>query len=199
MWQLEGELTARGIQRIAGVDEAGRGPLAGPVVAAAVIVPAGFVFQAKIDDSKKLSPAQREKAFLEIQSSCRHSAATVGEQEIDRENILKATLTAMSRAVAGLNPAPEWVLVDGPHLPALSCPGTAVIDGDAKSISIACASIIAKVVRDRLMIEYDRQYPQYGFARHKGYGTKAHYEALRIHGPCPLHRRSFFLGSALEI
>lgn len=191
MWQIEQELWQRGITRIAGVDEAGRGPWAGPVVAAAVIIPVGLCFTCLINDSKKLSPRQRELACAEIEQTCQSAYAVISHDEIDRINILQASLLAMAQALHRLSPPAEHVLVDGQHIPDIRIPATAIIDGDAKSMSIACASIIAKVMRDRLMVDYDRQFPLYGFARHKGYGTQAHHEALRAHGPCAIHRRSF--------
>jgi len=191
VWQIEQELWQRGITRIAGVDEAGRGPWAGPVVAAAVIIPPGHSFTCTINDSKKLSPRQRELACAEIEQTCQSAYAIISHNEIDRINILQASLMAMAQALDQLSPAAEHVLVDGQHIPHISIPATAIIDGDAKSMSIACASIIAKVMRDRLMVDYDRQFPVYGFARHKGYGTTEHHAALRQHGPCEIHRRSF--------
>ena len=176
---------------IAGVDEAGRGPLAGPVVAAAVILDprrpiAGLV------DSKRLTPLRRERLFDAIRAQalcCSIAHATV--EEIDRLNILQATLLAMQRAVAGLRLAPAKVLVDGNRWPALAVRAEAVIGGDALVPAISAASILAKVQRDRWCAEVDAQWPQYGFAAHKGYGTAAHLAALRAHGACEHHRRSF--------
>ncbi|MFH1459935.1 MAG: ribonuclease HII [Candidatus Omnitrophota bacterium] len=191
MWQLEKDLFARGVKNIAGVDEAGRGPLAGPVVAAAVIVTPNYLFKEKIADSKILTSLQREKAYQEITENSQFAYSIVDEKEIDTLNILQATLKAMQQAVDQLEPKPDWVLIDGPHTPNLNYPCSGIINGDAKSISIACASIIAKVVRDSLMREFDKIYPEYGFAQHKGYGTKAHTQAIFEHGPCPIHRRSF--------
>lgn len=191
MWKFEKELFDKGINIIAGVDEAGRGPLAGPVVAAAVIIPRDYNFKEKIDDSKKLSPILRERAFQEIENTCQFAYSILSEQDIDRDNIFKATLRAMVMSVDKLPVQPEWVLVDGPWPVPSNTPCTPIIDGDAKCISISCASIVAKVTRDRIMMEYDKEYPVYGFAEHKGYGTKAHMEALTRHGPCPIHRRSF--------
>ncbi|MBF0254461.1 MAG: ribonuclease HII [Candidatus Omnitrophica bacterium] len=175
---------------LAGVDEAGRGPLAGPVVAAAVIVK-NPVFSARIDDSKKLSPARREAAFKEILSKCRVASAMVECGRIDEINTYRATLEAMTQAVAGLGEVPALVLADGPMRPDAPCPVRQVIGGDAVSLSIAAASIVAKVLRDRLMVSYHQRYPNYGFDRHKGYGTAAHLAAIRAHGPCEIHRRSF--------
>lgn len=176
---------------VAGVDEAGRGPLAGPVVAAAVILDAHCPV-AGLADSKRLSAAQRERAFEDIQ---RHALsfciAQASVEEIDSLNILQATLLAMTRAVQGLDRRPAGVLVDGNRLPRLPVPARAVVGGDATEPAISAASILAKVHRDRLCEELDRLHPQYGFARHKGYGTAAHMQALARHGACAAHRRSF--------
>lgn len=176
---------------VAGVDEAGRGPLAGPVVAAAVILDAQCPV-AGLADSKRLSAAQRERAFEDIQ---RHALsfciAQASVEEIDSLNILQATLLAMTRAVQGLDRRPAGVLVDGNRLPRLPVPARAVVGGDATEPAISAASILAKVHRDRLCEELDRLHPQYGFARHKGYGTAAHMQALARHGACAAHRRSF--------
>ncbi len=188
---FERHLWAQGVRRVAGVDEAGRGCLAGPVVAAAVILSPDCVI-AKIDDSKKLSRTQREALYEEI--AAKALAVGIGQveaEEIDRLNILQASLKAMRLALENLRAPPARVLIDG-HLPARSpYPEQAIIDGDARSLSIAAASIMAKVHRDRLMCECDIRYPEYGFAAHKGYGSAAHLAALDAHGPCPLHRRSF--------
>lgn len=177
---------------VAGVDEAGRGPLAGPVVAAAVILdpsrrPAG------IADSKKLSAPEREQLDRQIRASALGFAiAEVGPAQIDRDNILQASLAAMREALHLLRPVPEHALIDGNRCPLdLPCSADAVVRGDASEVSIGAASILAKVARDRLMLELDRQYPGYGFARHQGYPTKAHLEALRRLGPCRAHRLSF--------
>lgn len=190
---IERSLWLSGINHIAGIDEAGRGPLAGPVVAAAVIVPQDFRIDG-VDDSKKLSPSKREKLFEMI---CRHAIATstavVPSSIIDEINILRATMRAMTAAVEQLVPAPEFLLVDGPRFSGSAIPHRAVVDGDALCVSIAAASIVAKVTRDRLMIELDHHYPHYGFAKHKGYGTVEHYEAIKRFGPCEIHRRSFRL------
>lgn len=191
MLLLENRLRSRGARHIAGVDEAGRGPLAGPVVAAAVVLPED-VHMPGLNDSKVLSPERREALFATIQETALASA--VGEatvEEIDELNILQATLLAMRRALQGLGLRPDRVLIDGTHLPQGPYPELAVVDGDATSLSIAAASILAKVTRDRQMVEHDRDYPEYGFARHKGYGSADHISALREHGPCPIHRRSF--------
>jgi len=191
VWEFEHALFEKGIKQIAGVDEAGRGPLAGPVVAAAVIIPRGYSFKSKIRDSKKLTALGRDKAFDEITGHCIYAYDVVSESRIDKDNILNASLYAMAQAVKKLNPYPEWVLCDGPYAPDISFTCTPIVDGDAKSISIASASIIAKVIRDRMMLEYDKIYPQYGFAKHKGYGTKMHHEALYEYGPCAIHRKTF--------
>ncbi len=176
---------------VAGVDEAGRGPLAGPVVAAAVILDDCQPI-AGLADSKKLSAARRERLYDEIRAKalcCCIAQASV--EEIDRLNILQATLLAMQRAVAGLRLKPGLVLVDGNRLPLLEMRAEAIVKGDAKVAAISAASILAKVTRDRGLLQLDQQYPQYGFARHKGYGTAEHLQALRVHGPCPEHRSSF--------
>lgn len=176
---------------VAGVDEAGRGPLAGPVVAAAVILDERQPI-AGLADSKKLSAARRDRLYDEIRAKalcCCVAQASV--EEIDRLNILQATLLAMQRAVAGLRLKPGLVLVDGNRLPLLEMRAEAIVKGDAKVAAISAASILAKVTRDRGLELLDQRYPQYGFARHKGYGTAEHLQALRVHGPCPEHRRSF--------
>ena len=176
---------------VAGVDEAGRGPLAGPVVAAAVILDERQPI-AGLADSKKLTAARRDQLYDEIRAKalcCCVAQASV--EEIDRLNILQATLLAMQRAVAGLRLKPGLVLVDGNRLPLLEMRAEAIVKGDAKVAAISAASILAKVTRDRGLELLDQRYPQYGFARHKGYGTAEHLQALRVHGPCPEHRRSF--------
>lgn len=150
-----------------------------------------FSFVSRIDDSKKLSALQRERAFEEINAKCEVAVCVVDHERIDRVNILKATLEAMREAVLKLGTLPACLLVDGPHVPELRCTRFPVIDGDAKSFSIACASIVAKVTRDRLMQDYEKQYPGYGFGKHKGYGTKQHVAAIREKGPCKIHRKSF--------
>ena len=176
---------------ICGVDEAGRGPLAAPVFAAAVVLPLGLEIPG-LNDSKKLSEKKRAQLYDEIRKkaiSCSIAYAT--EQEIDELNILQATFLAMQRAVEGLEAEPDYVLVDGNRMPALPCLAETVVKGDGLSASIAAASILAKVSRDRLMVELDRLYPEYQFAKHKGYGTALHRELLKKYGPCPVHRRSF--------
>ena len=176
---------------VAGVDEAGRGPLAGPVVAAAVILDDLHPI-AGLADSKKLTAARREALFDEIRARALcFSIAEASVEEIDRLNILQATLLAMRRAVLGLRLKPKMVLVDGNRLPTLDIPAEAIVKGDALVPAISAASILAKVMRDRMMRAYAEEYPEYGFDKHKGYGTAAHTEAILRYGPCPLHRRSF--------
>ncbi len=189
---LELALQSRGFSRIAGIDEAGRGPLAGPVAAAAVILPQGFTCPG-LDDSKKISPAKRERLFEVLISdpSITWSVATADREEIDRINILRATHLAMRRAVELLPETPDRCLIDGLPVRDFPYPHDGIVKGDGLSLSIAAASIIAKVTRDRIMGELDREFPEFGFARHQGYGTKRHLEALRTHGPCRHHRRSF--------
>lgn len=188
---IERALHREGYQHIAGVDEAGRGPLAGPVVAAAVILPVDCVVPG-VTDSKQLTPNQRERLFDDIQrASTAVKVSCISNTVIDEVNILQATLLAMQNAVEQLLPPPDYVLVDGTQLPAISTPSQALPKGDSLSQPIAAASIIAKVTRDRMMADFDELYPQYGFRRHKGYGTMQHREAIARHGPCPIHRRSF--------
>ncbi len=192
LWQYEKEAKGKGYGRVAGVDEAGRGPLAGPVVAAAVILPESWSLPG-VDDSKKLSPAKRDELFSRIRESA--SGVGVGQasvQEIDELNIYRAAQLAMERAILALDPPPDYLLTDAMPLPKLSTiPQKPIIHGDALSASIAAASIIAKVTRDRMMEELHRQYPSYGFGSHKGYGTEEHLKALEAHGTCPEHRLSF--------
>lgn len=188
------ERTAReeGFSLVCGVDEAGRGPLAGPVFAAAVILPPDTLIEG-VNDSKKLSEKKRDALFDVIcQKALAYGIAAADEAEIDEVNILNATYLAMRRAVAMLDPAPDLIIVDGNRLPPeLPAEGRTLIKGDALCHSIACASILAKVSRDRFMLAMAEKYPQYSFEKHKGYGTAAHIEALRQHGMCPIHRRSF--------
>jgi ribonuclease HII len=186
----EKRLSSQGYIRIAGVDEAGRGPLAGPVVAGAVILKE-HSFKERVDDSKKLSPKKREKAYLEIIEKCIVGVGIVSEKIIDEINIYRATIKAMEDAIEDLELKPDYVMVDGRMRLSTRCPIKRIVGGDALSLSIAAASIVAKVTRDKLMMEYDRTYPQYGFARHKGYGTRSHMEALKRYGPSPIHRFSF--------
>lgn len=176
---------------ICGVDEAGRGPLAGPVVAAAVILPAGYIPEG-LNDSKKVSPKKREKLFDEICArAVAYGIGMASPAEIDEINILNAAMLAMRRAIEAMAVTPDLALVDGNVVRNFPVEGVAIIGGDAKSPSIAAASILAKVTRDRLCIEMDAEYPEYGFAVHKGYPTKAHMEAVRTHGPSPIHRKTF--------
>ena len=185
-------LTGSGYSIIAGIDEAGRGPLAGSVFACAVVLPAGFITQG-INDSKKLTPRVRERLHQQLTSEPDVLWAVVKKtaSEIDLLNILRATHAAMRAAWELLEPRPDHVLIDGLPVPQFPCPQTALVGGDAISLSIAAASIIAKVERDLEMEEMDRLYPEYGFAKHKGYPTAEHFAKLRLHGPCPIHRRSF--------
>lgn len=176
---------------ICGIDEAGRGPLAGPVVAGAAVLPKDceILF---LNDSKKLSEKRREELFVEIQEKAiSWSVGIVGPDVIDEINILQATYEAMRRAVAGLSVIPDILLNDAVTIPGIEIMQVPIIKGDAKSVSIAAASVLAKVTRDHMMAEYDSLFPEYGFARHKGYGTAAHIAALKEHGPCPIHRRTF--------
>ncbi len=182
---------ARGAVRIAGLDEAGRGPLAGPVVAAAVVLPEGLVIPG-VNDSKQLSAERRDRLFdLIVESASAYGIGIVGARTIDRVNILQATIIAMERALAGIIPPPDFLLIDALSLPRVSLPQEAIIKGDCRSHSIAAASILAKVSRDRLMADLHERFPQYHFQKHKGYGTKEHLNLLRLHGPCEEHRRSF--------
>ena len=189
---FEDALVARGFARIAGVDEAGRGPLAGPVAAAAVILPRNFKCPL-LDDSKKLSKKRREELYGEITANDAivWSVAMVDPEEIDGINILRATHLAMGKALMGLVDAPCIALIDGLPVKGLSLPHESLVKGDGLSLSIAAASVIAKVTRDRIMAKIDQEFPEYGFIRHQGYGTREHLEALRKHGPCRHHRRSF--------
>jgi len=188
---MERTLWAKNIEHVAGVDEAGRGPLAGPVVAAAVIFPKEFILDG-VDDSKKLSARKREELFIMIsQQAISIGIGIIDHKVIDRINILKATHAAMRRALENLTIKPDYVLVDGNTFNHDTLRFQNIIGGDAKSFTIAAASIIAKVTRDRLMCELDICFPQYGFARHKGYGTPQHIEAIRTFGICEIHRKSF--------
>lgn len=190
-WAHERALWAEGCLRVAGVDEAGRGPLAGPVIAAAVVLPPNFD-PAGVRDSKKLSPAGRARALARIETEALAVGIGIADaNEIDRLNILRATHEAMRRAVAALCFFPDAVLVDGLPVPGLHERCVALVKGDDKSVSVAAASIVAKVTRDRMMAACHEAFPAYDFARHKGYGTPAHLAELAEHGPCPLHRRSF--------
>lgn len=187
----ENKYISQGKNLVCGVDEAGRGPLAGPVCAAAVIMPEGLIIDG-VNDSKKLTAKKREKLFdiIKNESVC-YSVAFASASEIDEINILNATHLAMTRAVEGLEKAPEVVLVDGNSLPKWYYNSEAIVKGDAVCHSIACASILAKVSRDRLMLLEAEKYPQYSFEKHKGYGTKVHVQAIKEYGPCPIHRKTF--------
>jgi ribonuclease HII len=189
-FSFEQAARANGFGQICGIDEAGRGPWAGPVVAAAVILDHAHIPNG-LDDSKRLSEARREALFDPILQSARVGIGIADVEQIDRDNILAATLWAMGEAVRSLTIAPTLALVDGNRAPMLSCKVQTIVCGDARCLSIAAASIVAKVTRDRLMARLDCDFPIYGFARHKGYGTAAHREALLRHGPCPHHRKSF--------
>ena len=178
------------LRLVCGVDEAGRGPWAGPVVAAAVILDPGNI-PPGLNDSKKLDAARREALYASLQASARIGLGEASVAEIDHLNILQATMLAMSRAVAALDAAPAFALIDGNRLPDLSCPARAIVKGDALSLSVAAASIVAKTVRDRIMCQLASNHPGYGFERHKGYGTAMHRDALSRLGPSPAHRRSF--------
>lgn len=190
-YAYEREALAKGFSSICGIDEAGRGPLAGPVYAAAVILPLDCEMEG-LNDSKKLTEKRRESLFDIIrEKAIAYGIGWATEREIDEVNILQATYLAMSRAVEALSVPADWAMVDGNRMPPLSIPGETIVKGDGKSASIAAASILAKVSRDRVLRELGRQYPEYGFAKHKGYGTKAHYEAIKQYGVLPVHRRSF--------
>ncbi|MDB6110606.1 MAG: Ribonuclease [Pedosphaera sp.] len=196
---FERELWRKGLTLVAGVDEAGCGPLAGPVVAAAVLFPCSWLESGLfsklrgLNDSKQLTEEQREKYYTIItaHTEIRHGVAIVDVEIIDRINILQAAHRAMNQALEQFQPAPQHVLVDGRPVKSLRFPHTPLVKGDCRSYSIAAASVVAKVTRDRLMLEYDKQYPGYGFADHKGYGTPQHLAAISAQGPCPIHRRSF--------
>src|ERR1700690_3612132 len=198
-FEFERALWRQNLARVAGVDEAGRGPLPGPVVAAAAILPSRWAEAglpaglAGLNDSKQLTAAQREKffSFLTACAEIEFAVARIDAAQIDEINILQATHRAMNDALAQLNPPPQHALVDGRPVKTMRVPQTAIVQGDARSYSIAAASVLAKVTRDRLMLEFDRQWPTYGFAGQKGYGTAQHLAAIAEHGPCPIHRRSF--------
>lgn len=191
LWEIENQYYAQGYSPVCGVDEAGRGPLAGPVCAAACILPQNLEIDG-LNDSKKLSEKKREALYDVItREAIAWAVCMVDEQVIDEINILQATYRAMRCAVAALSIQPAFCLVDGNRDPALGIPTETVIKGDAKCATVAAASVLAKVTRDRYIVEQAALYPQYGFEVHKGYGTKAHYEALAKYGPCPIHRRTF--------
>jgi len=191
-FSYENEKREQGYKFVCGIDEAGRGPLAGPVCAAAVILPPDLDFEG-VNDSKKLSEKKREMLYEEItEKAISWSVAFASVNEIEEHNILGATYIAMQRAVESLKVPADFALIDGNRTPpSLKIPSLTVVKGDSKSLSIAAASIIAKVTRDRLLLEYDAIYPQYKFSQHKGYGTKVHIEAIREFGPCDIHRPSF--------
>lgn len=191
-WLLyENEAYGRGYQYVCGVDEAGRGPLAGPVCAAAVILPKGLIIDG-VNDSKKLTEKKREALFDVIcEKALAYSIVFADVDEIEEVNILRATMNAMKRAVENLDVKADFAYIDGNTMPPIDIDGECIVKGDAKSMSVACASILAKVSRDRLMLKYAEEYPQYGFEKHKGYGTKLHTEALKEFGPSPIHRPSF--------
>lgn len=187
----EKQLFEKGYKNICGVDEAGRGPLAGPVCAAAVILKPEDIIEG-VNDSKKLSEKKREALFDVIkQRAVSYNIAWATVEEIEKMNILNATMLAMKRAVEGLDIPVDYAIIDGNKTPELDIPANSIVKGDAKSMSIAAASILAKVSRDRLLLEYAKEYPEYKFEKHKGYGTKVHREALLKYGPCPIHRMSF--------
>ena len=189
--EFEQKAISKGYKHICGVDEAGRGPLAGPVCAAAVILPENTIIEG-VNDSKKLSEKKREALFEVIKANAvSYSIAYSSVEEIESMNILNATMLAMKRAVEGLDVKADYAMIDGNRLPDLAIDSEFIIKGDAKSVSIACASILAKVSRDRLLYKYAEEYPEYGFDKHKGYGTKAHTQAIKEYGPCPYHRMSF--------
>ena len=191
MLEIEDSLYAKGYNFVCGMDEAGRGPLCGPVVAAAVILPKDECIEG-VNDSKKLSEKKREKLYDDIMQKAVAVGVGIGDVELIEEvNILNATKIAMKRALENLEIKPDYVLIDGNQMIDINIPGQTVISGDAKSESIAAASIIAKVTRDRMLIEWDKDYPEYGFAKHKGYGTKMHTEAIAKYGLTPIHRPSF--------
>ena len=192
MWEYENDAFSRGYKKIAGVDEAGRGPLAGPVVAASVILPQGFLIE-HCNDSKKLSAELRQKLFNEINSNpqIEIGVGIVSSQDIDSMNILRASLLAMTLAIKNMKCQPDYILVDGDYLPSIEIEGRSIVKGDSKCISIAAASIVAKQTRDKIMEHYDKVYNQYGFAKHKGYGTSYHLDMLMRHGPSPIHRKTF--------
>ena len=191
LWTLENEIYDEGFTLLCGVDEAGRGPLAGPVCAAAVMLPRGHVIEG-LNDSKKLTEKRREELYDVIRSeSVSYGIAFASVEEIETLNILGATFLAMNRAIMQLSPAPEPALIDGNRTKGIEVPARCVVKGDSKCADIAAASVLAKVTRDRYMLEMAEKYPQYHFEQHKGYGTKLHYEALREYGPSPIHRMSF--------
>lgn len=190
-YKIENELIEEGYEHVCGVDEAGRGPLCGPVVAAACILPSGFIIEG-LNDSKKLTPKKRKQLYEIIkQNAVAYCIAEASVEEIDELNILEADMLAMRRAVAGLSVKADFAIIDGNVSRGFDIPTMTLIKGDSLSPSVAAASILAKVARDEMCEQMDRDYPQYGIAKHKGYGTKQHMEALRKYGPSPIHRRKF--------
>lgn len=188
---FENEAISKGYNIICGVDEAGRGPLSGPVCAAAVVLPKGHIIEG-VNDSKKISEKKRELLFDKIIAEAEdYSIAMASPEEIDEFNILRATFLAMKRAIDGLSLKPDYAMIDGNRMPQIDIDGETIIKGDGRSASIAAASILAKVTRDRYMLEIAKEYPQYQFEKHKGYGTKLHYEMLDKYGPCKIHRQTF--------
>ena len=191
LWTLENEIYAGGVKLLCGVDEAGRGPLAGPVCAAAVMLPQNCLIEG-LNDSKKLSEKKRDALYDEILNrAVSYGIAFATVEEIEEHNILGATFLAMNRAIARLDPKPELALIDGNRCTGIQIPSRCIVGGDGKCADIAAASVLAKVTRDRYMLQMAEQYPEYGFEKHKGYGTKAHYAAIREYGPSPIHRPSF--------
>jgi ribonuclease HII len=190
MLSFERHYAAQGCSRIAGIDEAGRGPLAGPVVAAVCILPPDTIFQG-LNDSKQLSESERERLYAEITEQAEYGVGIADSLEVDRFNVLKATFLAMSRALAKLEKKPDLILVDGHLAPSFGILTVPLVGGDGRSASIAAASVLAKVTRDRMMIKLHDQFPQYGFAGHKGYGTPEHLAAINKFGPCAVHRKTF--------
>lgn len=189
--EFENLAHSKGFANVCGVDEAGRGPLAGPVCAAAVILPEGMIIEG-VNDSKKLSEKKRDMLFDVVkESALAYSIAFATVEEIEEINILNATMLAMKRAVEGLDIKADFAYIDGNRTPDLDIPCEYIVKGDARSMSVAAASILAKVARDRLMLNFSEDYPQYHFEKHKGYGTKVHIDAIREYGPCPIHRLSF--------
>lgn len=191
LWNIENGLFSEGYSLVAGVDEAGRGPLAGPVCAAAVILPQNLEIEG-LNDSKKLSPKKRDALYdVIVKSAVSYGIAFASEKEIDELNILNATYLAMNRAIEKLSAVPDICIIDGNRSEGISYNNICVVGGDGKSASVAAASILAKVTRDRLMEKLDGEYPEYCFSKHKGYGTKLHYEKIREFGPSPIHRMTF--------
>ena len=191
LWSIENEIYDSGVSVLCGVDEAGRGPLAGPVCAAACILPRGLVIDG-LDDSKKLSDKKRRELFDVIKrEAVSYGVAFASVEEIEKHNILRATFMAMNRAIAKLDAVPELAIIDGNRAVGIEMPARCIVKGDSKCADIAAASILAKVTRDEYMLAMAEKYPEYHFEKHKGYGTKLHYEALREYGPSPIHRMSF--------